>query len=221
MPSVMLPGEVGRLEGKYVHNASMQAPLAVILHPNSLQGGTMNSKVVQALYKAFIKAGCSTLRFNFRGVGLSEGEYSNGIGELNDAMMALNWLHKINPGERKIWIAGYSFGALIGMQLLMRRPELKGFVSVCPPANIYDFSFLAPCPVSGMVINGEDDVICPIEHVDKLVDKLSAQKGLDIRYKILQGCGHTFDNKLDELQKTVLDYISARNLDDDILDIAI
>lgn len=221
MPSVMLSGEAGRLEGKYIHNSSVRAPLAVVLHPNSLQGGTMNNKVVQALYKAFIKAGCSTLRFNFRGVGLSEGSYGNGVGELADAMTALNWLQKINPGERKIFIAGYSFGALIGMQLLMRRPELKGFVSVCPPANVYDFSFLAPCPVSGMIINGEDDVVCPVEHVEKLVDKLSAQKGLEIKYEVLQDCGHTFDDKLDELQISVVNYVISRKLDNDILDIAI
>ena len=95
------------------------------------------------------RRGFATLRFNFRGVGKSQGVFDNGIGELSDAASALDWVQQIHPEARTTWIAGFSFGAWIGMQLLMRRPEVRGFISIAPPANMYDFTFLAPCPSSG------------------------------------------------------------------------
>lgn len=210
MPSVVFSGSVGRLEGVYSHNPSVSAPLAVVLHPNSLQGGTMNNKVVCCLYKAFAMAGFSVLRFNFRGVGASEGFYSGGIGELSDAMSALDWLHSVNPGDRQVTVAGYSFGALIAMQLLMRRPEISAFVSVCPPVNVYDFSFLAPCPVSGLIVNGDNDAVCPPEQVEKLVDKLNAQKGLDIQYHLLNNCNHSFCEHIPQLGECVMKYLMKK-----------
>jgi alpha/beta superfamily hydrolase len=94
---------------------------------------------------------CSVMRFNFRGVGRSQGRYDGGIGEIGDAAAALDWMQAVNPGHGGLWIAGYSFGAFIGMQLLMRRPEISGWVSVAPPANHYDFGFLAPCPCGGLM----------------------------------------------------------------------
>ena len=68
------------------------------------------------------------------------------MGELSDAAAALDWLQGMNADAKSCWIAGYSFGAWIGMQLLMRRPEIDCFISVSPPANSYDFAFLAPAP---------------------------------------------------------------------------
>ena len=197
MPGIILTGNVGRIEARYHHSKNPDAPLAIILHPNPLQGGTMNNRVTVTLYNTFIENGFSALRFNFRGAGKSEGVYDKGEGELTDTAAVLDWLQSINRGQRPIWIAGFSFGALIGMQLLMRRPEIVGFISVCPPANIYDFSFLAPCPVSGMIINGENDVICPLENVNKLVDKLNSQRDISIDYRVIPNCDHSFTNNLD------------------------
>lgn len=210
MPEIVLTGNVGRIEARYHHSRHPQAPLVIVLHPNPLQGGTMNNRVTLTLYKAFIENGFSAIRFNFRGVGKSEGVYDNGEGELTDTAAVLDWIQSINQGERDLWVAGYSFGALIGMQLLMRRPEIAGFISVCPPANLYDFSFLAPCPVSGMIINGKDDVICPIENVDKLVEKLNLQRGISIDYRVIPECGHSFTNHLENISRCVTDYINSR-----------
>ena len=105
----------------------------------------MNNKVVYALYQCFVRRGYSTLRFNFRGVGRSQGSFDRGEGELSDAASALDWLQTYNPNAGSCWVAGFSFGAWIGMQLLMRRPEIESFISIAPPANMYDFTFLAPC----------------------------------------------------------------------------
>ena len=146
MPDVMFTGPEGRLEGRYHQSKEERAPIALILHPHPQYGGTMNHKVVFSLFHVFVNRGFSVLRFNTRGVGRSQGRFDNGMGELSDAAAALDWLQGMNADAKSCWIAGYSFGAWIGMQLLMRRPEIDCFVSVAPPANSYDFAFLAPCP---------------------------------------------------------------------------
>lgn len=210
MPEIVLTGNAGRIEAKYHHSKNSKAPLVIVLHPNPLQGGTMNNRVTLTLYNAFIENGFSAIRFNFRGVGKSEGVHDKGEGELTDTAAVLDWIQSINQGQRQLWVAGFSFGALIGMQLLMRRPEIAGFVSVCPPANIYDFSFLAPCPVSGMIINGQDDIVCPVANVDKLVEKLNSQRGISIDYRVIPDCNHSFTNHLDTIKNCVTEYIGAR-----------
>ena len=167
----------------------------------------MNNQVVYALYPVFAEHGFSVLRFNFRGVGRSQGKFDRGEGELSDAAAALDWLQTYNVNASSCWIAGFSFGAWIGMQLLMRRPEISGFISIAPPANIYDFSFLAPCPSSGLVIQGDKDDVVPHESVAKLIQKLSNQRDIKIDYKILKGANHFFSDHLDQLKDAVNDYL--------------
>jgi hypothetical protein len=203
MPEVIFNGPEGRLEGRYVHGKTPTAPMAVILHPHPEYGGTMNSKIVYLLYQTFAKRGFSTLRFNFRGVGRSQGVYDRGEGELSDAASALDWLQTYNPNARSAWVAGFSFGAWIGMQLLMRRPEIEGFISVAPPANMFDFGFLAPCPSSGLIVNGTADQVVPPEAVEKLVGKLSLQKDIEIDHQLIEGADHYFAGKLDALMGAV------------------
>ena len=207
MPDVIFNGPEGRLEGRYQHSRTPNAPIALMLHPHPQHGGTMNNKVVYALYHAFSRQGFSVLRFNFRGVGRSQGRFDRGEGELSDAASALDWLQTFNQNASACWIAGFSFGAWIGMQLLMRRPEISGFISVAPPANLYDFSFLAPCPSSGMIVQGDRDEIVPLAAVQKLVDKLNSQKNLEIEHRILPGANHFFHDQLEELDAAVTDYL--------------
>jgi hypothetical protein len=208
MPDVIINGPEGRLEGRYSHSRVPNAPLAVMLHPHPQYGGTMNNKVVYALYQSFARRGFSVLRFNFRGVGRSQGGFDRGEGELSDAASALDWLQAFNQNASGCWIAGFSFGAWIGMQLLMRRPEISGFVSVAPPANAFDFTFLAPCPSSGLVIHGDQDEIVPQAAVNKLVEKLRSQRHLDIDYRVIPGASHFFHDHLDELSRTLDDYLT-------------
>src|SRR3546814_8492609 len=98
----------------------------MIPRPPPQAGGTINDAIVQALDKEFVRRGFATLRFKFRGVGKSQGVFDNGIGELSDAASALDWVQQIHPEAETTWVAGVSFGAWIGMQLLMRRPEVRG-----------------------------------------------------------------------------------------------
>ena len=211
MPEVIFPGPEGRLEGRYHPQKEKDAPIAVILHPHPQFGGTMNNKVVYNLHYTFHNMGFTVLRFNFRGVGRSQGEYDQGIGELSDAASALDYLQSMNQNAKHCWVAGFSFGAWIGMQLLMRRPEISGFISVAPPANSYDFSFLAPCPSSGLIINGSKDRVVPPPAVEGLVEKLHEQKGITITHEVVDGAGHFFDNDhMDTLTSSVDAYVRRR-----------
>ncbi len=202
-------GPEGRLEGRYQHGTLPNAPIALMLHPHPQHGGTMNNKVIYAAYHAFARKGFSVLRFNFRGVGRSQGRFDRGEGELSDAASALDWLQSYNANASACWIAGFSFGAWIGMQLLMRRPEISGFISIAPPANLYDFSFLAPCPASGLVLQGDVDDVVPAESVGKLVHKLSNQRDIDIDYRLIPGANHFFHDRLDELTVELDQFIAS------------
>ncbi|QDL92954.1 alpha/beta fold hydrolase [Paroceanicella profunda] len=210
MPEVIFPGPDGRLEGRYHPQKDKDAPIAIILHPHPQFGGSMNNKVVYNLHYAFHRLGFTCLRFNFRGVGRSQGEYDQGIGELSDAASALDYLQMMNPNAKSCWVAGFSFGAWIGMQLLMRRPEIAGFVSVSPPANMYDFTFLAPCPSSGLILNGDADRVAPPAEITKLADKLKQQKGITITHETVAGANHFFDPGMETMIARVESYVAGR-----------
>jgi alpha/beta superfamily hydrolase len=106
MPEVMFAGPDGRLEGRYHHSKETGAPLALVLHPHPMHGGTMNNRITYSMFQAFQRLGFSVMRFNFRGVGRSQGRYDGGIGEISDAAGALDWMQAVNPnsgpGVRKL-----------------------------------------------------------------------------------------------------------------------
>lgn len=210
MPEVVLTGAAGRIEGRYSPGKKDNAPIALILHPHPRAGGHMNNPVAVQLYHLFMKRGFATLRFNFRGVGRSQGEFDQGIGELADAATALDWLQANNPAASQTWVAGYSFGAWVGMQLLMRRPETDGFISVSPPTNMYDFSFLAPCPASGLILHGTADTVVPPVEVEKVVSKLRTQKGIVIDYDLVEGATHFWAEHLPQVEQRVGGYLDKR-----------
>jgi alpha/beta superfamily hydrolase len=210
MPEVIFNGPAGRIEGRYHHNKEVGSPIAIILHPHPQFGGTMNNPIVHALHYMFMDRGFSVLRFNFRGVGRSQGLFDNGAGELSDAAAALDWLQSFNKEARICWIAGISFGAWISMQLLMRRPEISGFISIAPLAKHYDFSFLAPCPASGLFVNGGADTVTPPEAVQSLVTKLKTQKGIAIEHKVMPDANHFFSDNIEELTGICADYLDRR-----------
>ncbi len=208
MPEVIFNGPAGRLEGRYTHSKIKHAPLALILHPSPEHGGTMNNKITYMMFQTFVQRGFSTLRFNFRGVGKSQGIFDNGEGELSDAASALDWMQEINPNAPYTWIGGFSFGAWIGMQLLMRRPEIQGFISIAPPANTQDFTFLAPCPTSGLVLQGTRDDVVVESEVKGLVERLHLQKGIKIDYRTVEGANHFFHGYMDLLAEHIHDHLN-------------
>ena len=152
---IFIPGPSGRIQAKYFKSKQQGAPVALVLQPHPQYGGTMNNRIVYETYNCFYKNKFSVIRINFRGVEKSDGVFDNGQGELSDAAAALDWIEKENPGYSQCWVSGFSFGALICMQLIMRRPEVNKFIAISPQPNLYDFTFLSPCPISGLMLYGE------------------------------------------------------------------
>ena len=210
MTEALLSGPVGAIEGRYFAAESATAPTALVMHPHPLAGGAMDNPVVVHLCRAFLQRGFSVLRFNFRGVGDSEGAFDGGTGELEDAAAALDWLQAKNPAASQSWLAGYSFGAWVGLQLLMRRPETRGFIAVSPPAGHYDFSFLAPCPASGLILHGQHDTVVPPIDVERVVSKLRTQKGIVIDYDVVDSASHFWMENLPDVEQRVGAYLDKR-----------
>lgn len=213
MPEIFLKGPAGRIEGRYTQSENPTNPVALILHPHPLHGGTMNNTVVYNLFKTLAQQQFSVLRINFRGVGCSMGKLSEDMTELTDAATidaatALDWLQRHNPLASAYLIAGFSFGAWITMQLIMRRPEITHFISIAPPVNKYDFSFLSPCPVPGLIIQGNKDSVVDELAVSELAGRLMKQKNINIDYRVIQNADHFFRNKIDHLSAEINDYLN-------------
>ncbi len=208
MAEVFFNGVAGRLEGRFHRSENPRAPLVLVLHPNPAQGGTMNNRVTYAVFQAFVNMGFSVLRFNFRGVGYSQGEIDGtGAGELSDAIVALDWLQNMGEESNQCWIAGYSFGAWVAAQVLMRRPEIKGFTFVTPPTNTYDFSFLSPCPASGLIVQGGNDTIVDENSVAMLAEQLDSHRFVHVEYRILPKADHLYTNELKGLYDTIVSLV--------------
>ena len=204
---VFIPGPAGRMEAKYYKSEKITSPIALVLQPHPQYGGTMNNKVVVDTFHTFMENGFSVCRVNFRGVGKSDGEFDNGQGELADAAAALDWLERENFDNSQCWVSGFSFGSLIAMQLLMRRPEITKFILLGPPAGKYDFNFLAPCPSSGLIFSGEKDSLIDHSVLANLIKKLNEQESIDVKHEIIKGSNHFFSKHENNVIQKINNYI--------------
>jgi len=207
---IFIPGPCGRIQARYNKSRQPGAPVALVLQPHPQYGGTMNNRIVYEIYNSFYKNGFSVIRINFRGVEKSDGVFDNGQGELSDAAAALDWIEKENPGYNQCWVSGFSFGSLICMQLIMRRPEVNKFIAVSPQPNVYDFTFLAPCPISGLMLYGKNDELVPEESVLNLKKRLSLQKNIDVKFHSINNANHFYKNKEKELSSVVNEYLKEK-----------
>ena len=207
---IFIPGPAGRLEGKYYKNPKFGSPVAVVLHPHPQYGGTMQNKVVQTTYNIFVNNGFSVIKINFRGVGKSDGVFDNGQGELSDAAAALDWVERENLDYSQCWVSGFSFGSLICMQLIMRRPEVNNFIAISPQPNVYDFSFLAPCPTSGQVVCSDNDELVTKESIEELDRRIKTQKGIEVIFSTIKNSNHFFKDKEKELKEEIEKYVKEK-----------
>ena len=157
--TVLLPGPAGLLEVSVdlpvAHDA--RRGIAVICHPHPPDGGTLHNKVVTMSARALTELGLATVRFNFRGVGQSEGGYDNGRGEVLDLLAVANWARQARPDD-DFWLVGFSFGAWVAL-LGARQLPVKQVISIAPPVGLRDFSGVLPPPCPWLVIQGEADEI--------------------------------------------------------------
>lgn len=197
---LLLAGPAGELEviTTYTDPTKKPAAIAVICHPHSLYGGTMHNKVIYTLARSFQTMGLATVRFNFRGVGLSQGSYDEGLGETEDLLAVLQWLKSCCP-HQTIYLAGFSFGAYVAGRAAKLWP-VKQLVCVAPPIENFPFKELPPFPCPWILIQGDEDEIVAPQAVFSWVDSLEHPPAL---IKI-HGATHFFHGHLIELRDCLI-----------------
>lgn len=200
---LLIPGPDGLLQAALDLPAPATPPrgLAVVCHPHPQHGGTMDNKVVMTLARAFVALGYTTLRFNFRGVGQSQGHWDEGRGEVDDALAVVQ-AHRA-PGQALL-LAGFSFGAYVASQAATRLAATAPagrLVLVGPAASRFD---LAPVPADTLVVHGERDEVVPLAAV---FDWARPQA---LPVTVLPGAGHFFHGQLTVLKQIVLNACAAR-----------
>lgn len=210
MPQLLLPTPEGELEVRFHEATTSMAPMALILHPHPEHGGTMNNKVVYTLYQNFIDQGFHVARFNFRGVGQSSGHFDFGEGELRDGIYALNWMRSTFPQASEIWIAGFSFGSWVALQLLKKNPDIQQFICIAPPVNVYDFNFMLPIDRQGLFVQGTSDTVVNPASTKELADKILRMSDTHVECHMVDEADHFFTGKLDQLTAITTDYIQRK-----------
>ncbi len=194
-----IPGPAGRLEALLESIADAQPRMAALVcHPHPLYGGTMHTKAVFRAAKAALSLGLPTLRFNFRGVGKSEGHFAQGIGERDDARAALDFLTERFPALPLV-VMGFSFGSWVGLTVGASDPRVTALVGLGVPAGSYDFSFLLPVTKPKLIVQGSEDVHGPRDRVNELFSALAEPKQIHW----VEGADHFFTGRLEEEQSAV------------------
>lgn len=178
---------------------------AVCCHPHSLHGGTLTNKVVYTLSRALASKGIPSIRFNFRGVGNSEGEYDEGIGEQDDLTHVVNWMKERYPNKQLI-VGGFSFGAFVSI-MASKRLDPKILISIAPPIGRFDFSTMEAPVCPWMVIQGDEDELVNCEDVEMWV----AEQPSNLSFVKLKGASHFFHGKLVELKNKIESLIEFSN----------
>lgn len=192
----LLTTSIGDIEVAVTENEGA-TKTAIICHPHSLFGGTMNNKVVTTLARTFGDLGLRSVRFNFRGVGRSAGSFDNGIGETDDLLAVVNWVKETYPND-KIWLAGFSFGSYVAARAAAHVvPEQ--LVSVAPPVVNFDFAHLPQITCPWLIVQGENDEVVSPQAVYDWYDTLNPKPVL-IR---MPGCSHFFHGQLMELRRQI------------------
>lgn len=174
----------------------------VVTHPHPLYGGDMHNNVVEAIVHAYFKSDFTTFRLNFRGVGGSDGEYCEGIGEQEDVKAAL--IHIKEMGKKEIHLAGYSFGAWVNAKGLKNFEEVNRVVMVSPPVNFVDFSVIKYDSRIGLVIAGSNDEIAPPSIIKKMISTWNPEALL----REIPGADHFYLGKTAEIEKIIESFIS-------------
>lgn len=199
--SPFIAGPAGRLEA-LLEEPDEGAPrfAALVCHPHPQHGGTMHNKVVYRLARGLRKAGAVVLRFNYRGVNLSEGAYDHGAGETEDARACLEWLRSRYP-HLPAMIAGFSFGSRVALRIAAQRPDLKKAIAAGFPTVYRDRSYLEPCLVPRTFIHSTHDEFGPKEELAAVVAELSGPPEL----VFIESKDHFFVDALDAFEQAVVD----------------
>lgn len=205
--NLFIPALVGQLEAILKEPQGEAKGVALVCHPHPLGGGTMHNKVVFRAAAGLLDAGLVTLRFNFRGVGLSTGTHDDGRGEQDDIRTALDFLSENYPHE-PITFAGFSFGTRFGTPIAMNDDRIVRLISIGTPVDKYGFEFLRDCEKPILFVHGDNDEFGSEPAVRALFDSLEMTE--DKELVVFKNCGHFFDEHLAELRKTIADWTAER-----------
>ncbi len=205
--NLYIPVSHGRLEAIYRPRTESAERVALLLHPHPLHGGTMHNKVVFRAARALQEAGFETLRFNFRGVGQSTGEFDDGRGECDDAVAALEYLVFHQPRAREVVIAGFSFGSIVGLKVGCCDPGIHSLIAIGAPARFIDKDLLRECGKPILFIHGAEDDIAPLEPLKNTLETLPLSA--DQRLVVIEGAGHFFDDHSKELIEAIKAFVAV------------
>ena len=200
MPEVIFTGPAGRIEGRYHPAPQKNAPIAIILHPHPQFGGTMHTKAVYQGAKGLTRIGCAVLRFNFRGVGRSAGQFDQGEGEKADFTAALDYMAARYAGTR-LWAAGFSFGAWVALEAGAADERVSALIGIAPPVatsisgHHYTFENTLKSTKPKFFVQGEADEVCPLEGMWSFYARLPEPKEL----VVIDGGNHLFEGQAAEV----------------------
>ncbi|WP_267257144.1 alpha/beta hydrolase [Coxiella endosymbiont of Ornithodoros maritimus] len=195
----LIQGPVGQLEVTITRPKGIEKSMTgIICHPHPLRGGTINNKVVTTLAKALDKLGLKTVCFNFRGVGKSQGEYDNGVGEAEDLKSVLRWVKHSWPQD-DIWLAGFSFGAYIAAKVANSQ-KIARLIGIAPPVFYEGFDSLTQMTAPWLIIQGDQDEVVPFEQLKAFVNQISSP----VEFVVMSGASHFFHGCLIELRELLV-----------------
>ena len=203
---LMLQGPAGQLEAQieFPELPRPDSPAAIICHPHPPDGGTMQNKVVTTLAKAFTESGYISLRFNFRGVGHSEGSYDHGAGELADCLAVMDWLRQARP-EASVALAGFSFGAWVALKAgAVAAPKLM--VSIAPPVGFRDFSAITRPACPWLAVQGMQDEVVDAGSILAWLDQEPPRP----ETVVMEQAGHFFHGQLVPLRAHVRAFLQRQ-----------
>ncbi len=200
---LFIDGPAGKLEAVFeIPSIADPAGTVVVCHPHPQHGGTMHNKVAQTLARAFVRLGFATLRFNFRGTENSEGQFDEGVGELDDALAAVAWMRARQP-DKSLWLAGFSFGAAIAIRAAVES-NVEGLVSVAPAVSRFASGLRKQPPCPWLIVQGDEDELVGVDETIDWVNGL--QPGPELL--VLTGAEHFFHGRLVDLRQAVTEFAS-------------
>lgn len=219
MIDIIISGEGGKLHAVYHKAQDPNAPVAVVLSGNPRHKYHMNDRISYAMFRAFMDIGFSVVRFNYRGVGDSEGALGTTADNMLDIATVIDWIQNHNEDSDKIWIAGHQLGAWYVLQMLMRRPEISGFVLVSPDSALSDFAFLSPRPNRGLLLQGANEPEESKAFAAHLTQVLKKQSLINLETIRIRGADATYSAPADlrQLYNDFKAYVGRENADNKLL----
>jgi alpha/beta superfamily hydrolase len=208
--AIAIPGPAGGLEARLedpLPPGARHSVIGVVCHPHPLHGGTMQNKVVHTAARAMQECGAATVRFNFRGVGQSEGRYDSGAGELDDAVAVIDWARE-RFGCESFWLAGFSFGSAVALQVAARYRRPQRLVTIAPPVGRIITTAVARPECPWLIVQGDQDELLDVQAVQDWAARYQPAPQL----LVVRGAEHFFHGRLGELRSALVRFMRGEAL---------